>query len=68
MEPKPMPARVFVSPKEAAAMLGRSAEWVRAQIKAGELPGRKTGGRFTIPVDALRRHCDHNGSARKVGE
>ncbi|MEB3062479.1 helix-turn-helix domain-containing protein [[Mycobacterium] zoologicum] len=43
----------FVSPSEAADMLGITADAVRWRCRSGKLPSRKAGRRTVIPVSAL---------------
>lgn len=43
----------FVSPSEAADMLGITADAVRWRCRSGKLPSRKDGRRTVIPVSAL---------------
>jgi excisionase family DNA binding protein len=38
----------------AAQMLGVTPQTVRNLVRSGELPGRKLGGSFRIPLEALR--------------
>ncbi len=39
--------------REVAVLLGRSERTVRAQVARGDLPGKKRGGRWLVPRDAL---------------
>ena len=54
--------------REAAALMGRSARPVRAQVARGELPGVKRGGRWLIPRKALPlTEAQRPGSAPGAG-
>lgn len=58
MEARPTPTRpLFLTPREAAPLLGMSEDLVREAIRRGELPGRKVLGRYKIARAALDDYC-----------
>lgn len=44
----------FISVAEAAVLLGVHRQTVYAAIRSGELPARRLGGRYLIPLASLR--------------
>lgn len=50
-----MEHRLTLTVDETAAALGKSQEWVRDQIKSGDIPHVRIGGSILIPVAALQR-------------
>lgn len=54
MEPRPPSQRpLFLTPKQAAPLLGMSEDAIREAVRAGELPGRKVMGRYRLLASAL---------------
>lgn len=57
--------RSTFTPAELAALLDLTPEAVRDGIRAGDLPGRKVGGRFHIPRVAVYRYLTGEWPGRR---
>lgn len=42
-----------LTPEEAAEHVPQSAEWIRTQLRAGNLEGSKVGGRWVTTLEAI---------------
>lgn len=66
MEPRPTPSQAVITIPEAARRLGLSAQSAYAAAACGEIPARKIGRRWIVPVAEFDRWLGGSATERNA--